>query len=165
MKKLITIFLCAAMSFDLSAQDGKVKGRVLDQTGNPVQDVIVSMFSADSTYLGMMLTGESGDFGLSSAATPFILHFDHISYESLRKECTSFNVGDVILKESGNELEKAKVTAYKPIVKIEEAALRYDLQQLAANTTAQMFMRLSADFPELTRRTAPSCLPEPEQSR
>ncbi len=119
-----------------SAQDGKVTGRVIDDAGVSVQDVIVSMFSADSSNLGVTLTAEDGVFELLGTVMPCILHFDHISYESQRKECTTYDVGDIILKAAGNEIDKASVTAYKPIVKIEDAALRYDLQQLAANTTA-----------------------------
>lgn len=136
LKAVLVSMVMILMSLNTSAQENKVVGRVLDHTGTPIQDVIVSMFSADSTNLGIILTEEDGAFELLGAVIPCTLHFDHISYESQRKECTTFDVGDIILKASGNELEKARVTAYKPIVKIEDAALRYDLQQLAANTTA-----------------------------
>ncbi len=152
MKRILTIAIFALPVFNASAQTGTVSGKTTDKAGKPVSDVIVSMFSTDSTYLGVALTSAEGSFELQAVAKPYVLHFDHLSYESIRKDCDSYEVGEIILTAKGNEIEAGVATAYRPMVKLENSALRYDLQQMAENTTATNVFEALSKLPGITEK-------------
>ncbi len=152
MKRILTTAILALSLLNASAQTAIVSGRTIDKEGKPVSDVIVSMFSADSTHLGIALSTESGLFELQAVSKPLILHFDHLSYESIRKECNSYEVGEIILTAKGNEIEAGVATAYRPIVKLENSALRYDLKQMAENSTATNVFEAISRIPGITEK-------------
>ncbi len=136
--RLNPVFLIGTLltSLSLNAQNETIRGIVQDTNGNTVPDVVVSMFSTDSTYLGVSLSDVGGIFELQAETMPYVLHFDHISYESLRKEYDTFSPGTVVLEAKSNEIAAASSVAYRPIVKVDGSALSYDLGQLAERTTA-----------------------------
>ncbi len=152
MKRTLTSITLCLCILTASAQTTKVSGKVNDEEGRPVSDVIVSMFSADSTHLGTALTTPEGLFELQPAGKPYILHFDHLSYESQRKVCESYDVMEVVMTSKDNAIEAGVATAYRPIVKIENSALRYDLKQLASNTTASNVFEALAKLPGIQEK-------------
>ncbi len=133
MKRTWIIICLVAFVSSLYAQK-QVTGTCVNNADTPISDVVVTMFAGDTTLFEV--TDSAGTFSLPLLADSFALHFDHIAYTRLQKIYTTPNIGNVVLESTNTELEDVVVTAYRPIVKVEDGALRYDLTQLAQGTTS-----------------------------
>ncbi len=136
MKKILTVLLLLGGVLTLSAQEREVTGRVVDPQKEPIEAVVIMMIAPDSTAVATAVSLSDGSFSMPLNSTPFTLIFEHLSMESLQKEFTSPEVGEVELTPKDLALDEVTVKAYRPIVKAEEGKLSYDMEQIAAGTTA-----------------------------
>ena len=116
MKKLlfILIFSCASM-LSAFAQETSIKGRVLDDRGNPVEGISVLV---QGTNRGVS-TGADGNFTITANRSSTIV-FSGVNFQttSLR---ASGNLSSVVLRSKVNPLEEVIVTGYQTRKKRDEA--------------------------------------------
>ncbi len=149
MKRTWIIICLVACVSSLYAQK-QVTGTCVSNADTPISDVVVTMFAGDTTLFEV--TDSAGTFSLPLLADSFALHFDHIAYTRLQKAYTTPNIGNVVLESTNTELEDVVVTAYRPIVKVEDGALRYDLTQLAQGTTSTNVYEVISKLPGIEEK-------------
>ena len=139
---LLLFLLCCALS--LPAQN--ITGRVVDEAGVPVETANVILLQADSTYIDVVMSDSCGLFSFDHTVDCFRLVVQHIAYNHRELYCTSPVVGDVVMETSGVSLDDIVVTAERPLVRIEDGRLAYDLEQLTrdkvANNTYEALTKL-----------------------
>ncbi len=137
MKKILIVMLALTTAWQVVAQDKSINGRVVDGDTQPIDGAVVVMLSADSLHLATAVTTADGGFEMPVVQLPFTLIFEHLAFEGLSLECSdAAPLGDIALTEKEVTVDEVTVKGYRPIVKVEEGKLSYDLTQLSEKTTA-----------------------------
>lgn len=132
MKRILyySLFLLVAGSGITNAQSS-IYGKVVDMENEPIDGVAVVLQTLDSTYVDAIVTDSLGQFLLSQQVDKtYRLLFRHLLYEPDQKDVSAANAGTICLKAKNNELEGIVVKAERPLVKVENGALKYDVPQL-----------------------------------
>ncbi len=141
----ITVIIALMASFATAFAQKQVTGTCVNSTDTPISDVVITMFAGDTTLFEV--TDSAGTFSLPLVTDSFALHFDHVAYVRLQKIYTTPKVGKVVLESTSTELNEVSVTAFRPMVKVEDGALKYDLTQLAEGTTATNVYEVISKLP------------------
>ncbi len=137
MRKILFLLLLLVGVLPIGAQEKTATGSVVDSKGEPIPDVVVVMLAADSTHLATVVTSVDGSFLLPPTPPLFSLIFEHLSYESMLVACNSTTLlTPITLTEKTVAVDEVTVKAYRPLVKVTEGKLSYDLTQLSEQTTA-----------------------------
>ena len=140
MKKMLSSLLLLIVTVSLLAQNvvqnENVKGRVVDTSTAPISGVTVVMFASDSTYVASTISDVKGVFEIPLNTTSFQLQFNHISFERLQQTFKNGQVGDIVLIQNILSLDEITIKAYRPMVKVEEGKLSYNMEQLTGSTIA-----------------------------
>ena len=100
--RILTLLLLIAISVKLSADD--IKGRLLDSKKSPIGGVAVIMQTTDSVFVDAVVSNDEGYFIFNQPFDSYILHFQHIQFDSFSILIKDKNVGDIFLKEKDNIL-------------------------------------------------------------
>ena len=123
-----------------------IGGRVVNVAGKPVADASVVLQAADSTFVNVTITDAGGRFSFPENIAPFRLVVQHLAYRPCVFVKDAANVGDVVIEEADVALGEVVVSAERPLVKVENGALSYDLEQLTkdkvANNTYEALTKL-----------------------
>ena len=107
-----------------------IRGHIINRHSEPIEGANVVLQSADSVFVDVALTDSAGLFSFGHNMEKYRLVVNHMAYHSCEKECNTSDVGDIILEPQDNLLEELDVVAERPLVKVENGALAYDLEQL-----------------------------------
>lgn len=103
------LLLCAALVFSASAQDGRVKGRVLDVDGKPMSGVTVRLKGQSIA----VATDDNGEFSIPGAQKNSILVFSYIGYTEKETTVTDVDASlSVNLHRAGTDLDDVVVVGY-----------------------------------------------------
>ena len=89
------------------------------------------MLDTDSTYLAAAASDADGRFAIASEVRPYRLLFQHLAYEMQTLTSEHDEAGEVVLHEYTNALDAVVVEGEKPIVRVEEGRLAYDLEAVS----------------------------------
>ena len=132
MRRTFLLLVCALALFSVKQTCGQiVRGRVVDQERQPVVGVAVVMLDTDSTYLAAAASDADGRFAIASEVRPYRLLFQHLAYEMQTLTSEHDEAGEVVLHEYTNALDAVVVEGEKPIVRVEEGRLAYDLEAVS----------------------------------
>lgn len=125
MKKLL-IMVLLSMPLMALAQQGTVKGRVIDaKTGENVEYATVALLNPqDSTLKGGTVTESNGTFNLKAPYGTYLLRITYIGYKPyihssriiLSEKQSNVNVGRVQIKASATTMEALEVSAERSMV-------------------------------------------------
>lgn len=118
----------------LTAQN--ITGKVLDEKSQAVEGASVVVQTLDSTFVDVALTASDGSFSIPSTLTRFRLIVQHLSFFHKEVTADAAAVGTIVLKRKDDELQELVVTASRPLVRVENGALAYDVEAMAKNSTA-----------------------------
>ncbi|MBQ5895917.1 MAG: outer membrane beta-barrel protein [Bacteroidaceae bacterium] len=132
------LFLSALLFFFALnvAQAQGISGRVINNVGTPVEGSNVVLQSADSVFVDVVLTDSAGLFSFGQNMDQFRLVVHHMAYHSRELVCVTSFVGDVVLEPQENLLQELEIVAERPLVKVENGALAYDLELLTRDKVA-----------------------------
>ena len=142
------LFLSVALLFCAlnAVQSQVISGRVINNVGTAVEGSNVVLQSADSTFVDVVLTDSAGIFAFGHKLEKFRLVVHHMAYHSRELECNTPLVGDIVLEPHEKLLGELEIVAERPLVKVENGALAYDLEQLTrdkvANNTYEALTKL-----------------------
>ncbi|HBL70778.1 MAG TPA: TonB-dependent receptor [Alistipes sp.] len=126
--------------------DAVIRGRVIDPSDAPVAGAAVVLFNRDSVYLDAVASDADGRFEIRSAVRPYRLQFQHIAYEVRTIESDRTDLGDIRLTEASTKVAAVVVEGERPVVKVEQGRLDYDLGRLtegqAVNNAYEALTRL-----------------------
>ena len=114
----------------------EISGRVTNNGGAAVESANVVLQSVDSVFVDVVLTDSAGLFSFGCNLDNFRLVVHHMAYHSREVECKTALVGDIILEPRDRVLGELDVVAERPLVKVENGALAYDLEQLTGDKVA-----------------------------
>lgn len=124
---IIPAFCC--IGYQAMAQS--IMGKVVNAEGLPIEAVTIVLQRSDSSYVDAALSDSTGQFSFQKAVFPYRLIFQHVAYITCETTGEREMVGEVALKESEQALADVLVTAVRPLVKVEEGKLSYDLSLLS----------------------------------
>lgn len=116
-----------------STESDTIAGRLVDTTGAPVPGAAVVLFGSDSTYVDAVASNLEGRFEIRSALRPYRLQVQHLAYELCEIESDRPDLGDIVLAESQVSIDAVVVEGERPVVRVEQGRLNYDLGQLTRN--------------------------------
>lgn len=134
MKRLLFSLLTLLCSIVVYAQG--VNGCVVTSGGVPVSDASVVLQHTDSTFVNVTITDSDGLFSFAEELDSFRLVVQHMAYHPCEVLISGTAVGDIVLNESDVALEEVVVSAVRPLVKVEDGKLAYDLGQLTKDKVA-----------------------------
>ncbi|GAE16821.1 hypothetical protein IX307_001273 [Bacteroides pyogenes] len=108
-----------------------INGKIVNGKGSPIENATVVMQSVDSLYINSACSDSLGQFSiLSSNLDSYRLIVQHLLYETYEKQYA--NQRDIIiqLNEKENSLEEVVIKGERPIVKLVEGRITYDMPLL-----------------------------------
>lgn len=109
-------------------------GKVTDADARPVDGATVVLQTADSIFADAVITDSTGVFLFNRRPAKYRLIVQHILYETSLREGTTGDAETVVLKSKKYALDEVVVKGERPLVKVEEGKLSYDLSQLTQNS-------------------------------
>lgn len=124
-----------ALLFGGSALCQTIRGTVVDTLHRPVAGAAVILLDADSVYLDGTTSDTLGRFRFASSVRPYRLLVQHLAYEPIALDSGYDDAGEIPLREAANTIGGVVVRGERPVVRVEQGRLVYDLQTLAKDKT------------------------------
>lgn len=115
------------------SQAQTVKGKITNSHQQPIEQAVVVLQSPDSTYIDSFYTDDYGSFQFQTELESFRLIVQHLLYETSSKlyNNDSLNPINIQLTTKEHTLSEVVITSDKPLVKLEEGRLTYDIGQIS----------------------------------
>lgn len=122
------IFLCMSLFQIIEAQN--IYGIVVDNKNIPIEGVTVIVESLDSIFIEGTITNTLGAFRVKSSPKSYKLKFQHLLYKSKSILIKNNDIGTVSLDNNDYTIGEVVVKGSKPVVKIEDGKMIYNLSSL-----------------------------------
>ena len=135
--KKISLLVTLCLSTVSAALAGTVKGSVINDKGEVMPFVTISVLDKDSILLTGAITDEQGEYALEVAAQQYIIQASYVGYE------TSFGGPNFVLKEETEHLGEVEVKAKRPLVErqMDKLVLNVSQSPLAAGSNGNDILR------------------------
>ena len=110
-----------------------ITGKVTNIHAQAIDGATVILQTIDSTFVDAVITDTTGYFRFNRQPASYRLIFQHIMYETLLLTTTGEDAGTITLKSKDYALDEVIVKGERPLVKVEEGKLSYDLSQLTTH--------------------------------
>lgn len=136
MREKITIcFLTALIGFSLSAQETGIRGSVCTTENEPIEYATVVLQTPDSVYIDAFVSDSLGRFNFDQSLDSYRLIIQHVLYQTKEVELRSKDAGAILLQPKDLSISEVVVTAERPLVKVVEGVLAYDVEQVTQGKT------------------------------
>lgn len=125
-------FLCCTATIQAQI----VTGRVTDVNNNPVELAVIVAQSNDSVYLNAVYTDSLGCFSIETKMLPCVLIAQHLMYETCQLTCSAEAAVAIEMPEKDLMLSEILVKGERPLVKVVDGRMTYDMPQLLQNKMA-----------------------------
>lgn len=143
------IFLCLSLFQMIEAQS--IHGNVVDNKNVPIEGVTVIVESSDSTFIEGTITNTLGEFRFKSSPKYYKLKFQHLLYKPKSILVKNNNVSTVFLDDNDYTIGEVVVKGSKPIVKIDDGKMIYNLSSLTQNKMATNAFDALGEIPGIIR--------------
>ena len=145
--KILSVLLLGSYGLGIQLLDAQtVSGRITDRESSPVTGATVVLQTPDSTFVSAAVSDADGHFTLSAQPEQYRLIVQHLLYRSRTVNGTGKDVGIIVLQPADRTIGEVVVKAERPIVRVEEGRLNYDLEQIVrdkvVNNTYEALQRL-----------------------
>jgi hypothetical protein len=134
MKQFIILLLFANACFNITAQNIKISGKILNEQSNVVIAATVSLISKDSVLISGTITDNLGNFELTTAKKPELcrLRITHLEYENsylplIPDKDTTMTVH---LNEKSILLNEIQIVAKKPVYEFQNEKLIVNVEEI-----------------------------------
>lgn len=116
MKKLFTIVLALLSVLSAGAQE-KILGRLIDETGAPVEfaNIVIKTIDGEARTAG--ISNENGEFSFPLGDGRFILEASSIGYETLSISASAGDLGELTMPKDIQQLNAATVQTQRTVAK------------------------------------------------
>ena len=108
-------------------------GKVANPQHQPIDGASVVLQQPDSTFVNAAITDSTGTFRFSEHPGRYRLVVQHLLYQTAMFEGNSPDAGTIVLNPKDYALQEVVVKGERPLVKLEDNRLAYDMPQLTAN--------------------------------
>jgi hypothetical protein len=112
-----------------------IKGKVTDRSNKPIEYATIVLQSTDSLYINAAYTDSTGYFALSIDMPIYRLIIQHLGYETQEKNYSGEYDIAIELTEKENTLDEIIVKGERPVVKLVDGRITYDMPLLLSGTT------------------------------
>ena len=139
--KKITLFVILCLSSVSAMWAETVKGSVINQNGEAMPFVTISVLAQDSSLITGTITDDDGKYSLQYSAVssqlPIIIQASYVGYE------TAFGGPDFVLREETEHLKELEVKAKKPLVErqMDKLVVNVSASPLAAGSNGNDILR------------------------
>ena len=109
----------------------QTQGKIVDTKQQPIEGATVVMQLPDSTYLGVTISTADGTFILEPEPESYQLIVQHLLYQTRLVKGQSSDAGIIVLEPKDYNLEGVVIKGEKPLVKVENGWLGYNLSVLS----------------------------------
>ena len=106
-------------------------GKIVDANQHPVEGATIVMQLPDSTYLGATISAADGTFMLEPEPENYQLIVQHLLYQTRQVKGQTRDAGVITLESKDYNLEEVVIEGEKPLVKVENGRLGYNLSVLS----------------------------------
>ena len=110
---------------------GQIRGKVEDNSQQPVEGATVVMQTLDSTYIGATVTDSDGIFLFEQAPKDYILIIQHLLYHTKEIIKHSADVGTIHLDSKDYNLDEVVIKGERPLVRMKDGKIEYDISALS----------------------------------
>ena len=141
MKKSILFVMLMLFAVSVSAET--VKGNVVNERGEVMPFVTISVLKQDSTLITGAITNDDGKYEIQMAndksQAGYILQASYVGYE------TAFGGPDFVLREETEHLKELEVKAKKPLIErqMDKLVVNVSASPLAAGSNGNDILRRS----------------------
>jgi len=135
MKRIIIWIFCTSAAGLMSVNSQIINGKVMDRDHNPVIYATIILQTPDSLYLNSTYTDSTGYFTLPIDTSAYRLIVQHLMYETYEKKY--FGEYDIVIEltEKENALDEVVVKGEKPVVRLVDGRITYDMPLLLSGTS------------------------------
>lgn len=126
----IIILSVICVGFSLSAFS-QTTGKVVDTNNQPVEGATIVIQLPDSTYLEATISAADGTFMLKPEPESYQLIVQHLLYQTRQIKGRAHDVGIITLEPKDYNLEEVVIKSERPLVKVEDGRLGYNLSALS----------------------------------
>lgn len=134
MRKFVIPLLFTLAIFTVQAQN--IRGKIIDQENKPIEYATIILQTIDSVYVNTAYSDSLGQFAFTEDVNNFRLLVQHLLYNSLALEYGTKEVGKIRMTNKGNELNEIVVKGERPIVRVIDGKMTYDMPMLLQNKMA-----------------------------
>ena len=128
-KRIIAgLFIYAGFASSVFSQ---TTGKIVDANLHPVEGATIVMQLPDSTYLGATISAADGTFTLEPEPENYQLIIQHLLYKTRQVKGQTHDAGVITLESKDYNLEEVVIEGEKPLVKVENGRLGYNLSVLS----------------------------------
>ena len=128
-KRIIAgLFIYAGFASSVFSQ---TTGKIVDANLHPVEGATIVMQLPDSTYLGATISAADGTFTLEPEPENYQLIIQHLLYKTRQVKGQTRDAGVITLESKDYNLEEVVIEGEKPLVKVENGRLGYNLSVLS----------------------------------
>lgn len=125
----------------------EIRGVVTDIHKEPIEGVAVMFQTTDSLYVDAVVTDSTGSYHWhNDSGDSRLILFQHLLYETQYHRLTEGSL-DVVLAEKSYLIDEIAVVAERPLVKVIEGRLTYDVPQLMKNKTGTTAFDVLKELP------------------
>lgn len=129
MKRYFLLLLLTTIILKINAQS-IIEGKVVSADNQPIEFATVVVQTSDSVFVNSAYTDSVGQFKIETTLVQYRLIVQHMMYETSELLLTSKNAGTIILHDKDNMLNEVVVKGERPVVKVSNGRLTYDMQSL-----------------------------------
>lgn len=122
------ILICTGLSISAFSQ---TTGKIIDTKQQPIEGATIVMQLPDSTYLGAAISAADGTFTLEQEPDGYLLIVQHLLYQTKQVKGQTADVGIITLEQKDYNLDEVVIKGERPLVKVENGRLGYDLSALS----------------------------------
>ena len=126
----VTLSLISLLCSSISVWS-QTTGKVVDTNQQPVDGATIVMQLPDSTYLGAAISAADGTFKLESEPENYQLIVQHLLYQTRLVKGQTRDAGIIMLEPKNYNLDEVVIKGERPLVKVENGRLGYDLSVLS----------------------------------
>lgn len=135
MKKLsLSIILPLLMHLTINAQT--IKGKITDQENNPIEFATIVLQTIDSIFINTTYSDSLGCFSFKNNPQEALLLVQHLMYEPYQAKLIMGENALIKLQEKNQSLAEVTITAERPLVRVEDGKMIYDMPQILQNKMA-----------------------------
>ncbi len=148
MKKLsLCIALLLLTHLTMNAQN--IKGKIIDQENNPIEFATIVLQTTDSIFINTTYSDSLGCFFFKNSAEDAVLLVQHLMYEPYHEKLDSKENILISLQEKNQSLAEVTITAERPLVRVEDGKMIYDMPQILQNKMANNAYEALLELPGL----------------
>ncbi|KIO46826.1 outer membrane beta-barrel family protein [Sanguibacteroides justesenii] len=131
--KIIRFIVCFIVlySFYSVVYGQTITGKVIDNEQQPIAGATIVLQTIDSIYISAVISDTNGVFILNNQPKEYRLIIQHLSYQTKQITSSEQNVGIIQLQPNILSLDEVMIKAERPLVKVKNGRLEYNLQALA----------------------------------